>query len=1298
MASVRVAVRVRPLTKREKQLSSKVIVQLIGTTIFINKPLPAFGDEVVDRRKAFSYDYSYDSTDKGNATYASQDKIFQDLGLDVLKTAFEGFNACVFAFGQTGSGKSYTMMGDAHDKGLTPRICSGLLSEMDRRSKSDGVSFCTEVSYLEIYNERVQDLLRDKSMPADGVLKVREHPVNGPYVENLSKHTVHKHNEMEDLIALGNTNRTTASTGMNKSSSRSHTIFTIGFTQTWSCAEQPRETQSKIHLVDLAGSERVDATRATGTRLKEGGSINKSLVTLGSVISTLADSSVGGQSSKKRKQIFIPYRDSVLTWLLKDSLGGNSVTTMIATISPADINYNETLSTLRYASRAKSIVNSPMVNEDGSVKVIRELQAEVARLRGLLQEANQVPCVVPPVKVKKEPYQTEALSLTKEWTCKWNRSHIMLEEGTMTLRVEGSGVVLDCRLPHLIGTNALGTGMALYYLKEGSTLIGSDAALCSQGIVLRGPGVLAEHCMLQNCAGVVTMFPQVGALCSVNGSPVEDACQLTQGCITQLGAGTFLLFNHPAEAAQLGEKQKSGLPPASPLSLTDVSKATLHHLSQSERLPVETERMKLSAATHMKTTATPGNHPKPHSCFELDGDILWAAVSTRDGLEHEGDQCHKSGPELMSKWPLKAQSGAQVGTYKEEEARPGDASLQETSVLGQHDGCGTKPEGNANKIQDVMADYCEGRRRSGGSLLSRTSHPQCGAGAGSASVLPQTSGTSPRLPSSQTVYCPPERTSSEEQAGCEAANQSRNTGVCATNAASESGSRLGSLVSRVSGIAQDARHLLWSSANVLQRVRKRGISPVGACWSSYFFSLVMESRVLSAVNNSRVVCRVKGTFTLFLIRHGGILSTLKGLPLLQHINTMVVQNLQLEEAAQMLRDIKQLQARAEESPDSRANPPDVYSESCKSRSLQRRHLSQDRVERAISGLAHREEVLFFRQTLISFPPALSELQSLPLPDLQDVLQDTTAASVLGPLKVSALYWLSVATCCHVKPRPALLVLAEAALYALTADSGLLVLSHHLPLSELTEIRVGMAGLAVHLTASAPDSTLVVYTHSQELTKEVCFSVLAAARPEDCRRVSEHPLMTGDLMALSLDWQSHVPELQLGAGLRLCSHFQKSLVDLAYLIHCNAADDRLSLGDVHVLLYTSVGIRGGDVAPVAQFFLTDTHLGLLQEEVVFGQDSQPLFRSLALRRCLDVRCVLVHDEDEGGAVRLDVVLAKGHGPQSETEAATPSAHVSDLSLRAEVWKLTFSCCSEAASLINHLSNESGAEQAVMNRAA
>ncbi|KAG7230017.1 hypothetical protein INR49_009737, partial [Caranx melampygus] len=256
------------------------------------------------------------------------------------------------------------------------------------------------------------------------------------------------------------------------------------------------------------------------------------------------DLGVGGQSTNKNKQIFIPYRDSVLTWLLKDSLGGNSITTMIATVSPADVNYGETLSTLRYASRAKNIVNSPTVNEDGSVKVIRELQAEVTRLRSLLEEASYIVGwavfslllqvsrgeLHSSVNVDEELHHNEekVLALTKTWTSKWSETQSILQEETVALRSEGSGVVLDCQLPHLIGIekDLLSTGVILYYLREGRTLIGGKKASSNQET--EHHGFLSEHCTIENCAGTVTLIPQDGALCSVNGSVVTGPYQLTQ--------------------------------------------------------------------------------------------------------------------------------------------------------------------------------------------------------------------------------------------------------------------------------------------------------------------------------------------------------------------------------------------------------------------------------------------------------------------------------------------------------------------------------------------------------------------------------------------------------------------------------------------------------------------------------------------------------------------------------------------------------------------------------------------------
>uniref|UniRef100_A0A667XN15 Kinesin-like protein KIF16B n=1 Tax=Myripristis murdjan TaxID=586833 RepID=A0A667XN15_9TELE len=552
---------------------------LFTCLVFPQIPDGITGDSIRERTKTFTYDFSYDSADCKSTNFVSQEKVFRDLGSDVLKAAFEGYNACIFAYGQTGSGKSYTMMGIPGDAGLIPRICEGLFSRIAGASRRDEASFRTEVSYLEIYNERVRDLLRRKSTQTYN-LRVREHPKDGPYVEDLSKHLVQNYSDVEELMEAGNINRTTASTGMNDVSSRSHAIFTINFTQAKFDAEMPSETVSKIHLVDLAGSERADATGATGVRLKEGGNINKSLVTLGNVISALADLTQDGVNTNlKKKSVFVPYRDSVLTWLLKDSLGGNSKTIMIATVSPADVNYGETLSTLRYANRAKNIINKPTINEDANVRLIRELRAEIARLKALLVQGNQIALLDSPTALSMEEklHQNEArvLELTKEWTNKWNETQNILKEETLALRKEGIGVVLDSELPHLIGIDddLLSTGIILYHLKEGRTYVGREDAATEQDIILHGLDLESEHCMFENQNGTVTLVPLGGAQCSVNGVQVTEPAQLNQGAVILLGRTNMFRFNHPKEAARLREKRKSGLLSTFSLSMTDLSKS-----------------------------------------------------------------------------------------------------------------------------------------------------------------------------------------------------------------------------------------------------------------------------------------------------------------------------------------------------------------------------------------------------------------------------------------------------------------------------------------------------------------------------------------------------------------------------------------------------------------------------------------------------------------------------------------------------------------------------------------------------
>ncbi|XP_042316614.1 kinesin-like protein KIF1A isoform X1 [Sceloporus undulatus] len=380
-ASVKVAVRVRPFNSREMGKDSKCIIQMTGnTTTIINPKQPK------ETPKSFSFDYSYWShTTPDDINYASQKQVYRDIGEEMLQHAFEGYNVCIFAYGQTGAGKSYTMMGrqEKDQQGIIPQLCEDLFSRINDTT-NDNMSYSVEVSYMEIYCERVRDLLNPKNK---GNLRVREHPLLGPYVEDLSKLAVTSYNDIQDLMDSGNKARTVAATNMNETSSRSHAVFNIIFTQKRHDAETDITTEkvSKISLVDLAGSERADSTGAKGTRLKEGANINKSLTTLGKVISALAEMDSGPNKNKKKKKTdFIPYRDSVLTWLLRENLGGNSRTAMVAALSPADINYDETLSTLRYADRAKQIRCNAVINEDPNNKLIRELKDEVARLRDLL--------------------------------------------------------------------------------------------------------------------------------------------------------------------------------------------------------------------------------------------------------------------------------------------------------------------------------------------------------------------------------------------------------------------------------------------------------------------------------------------------------------------------------------------------------------------------------------------------------------------------------------------------------------------------------------------------------------------------------------------------------------------------------------------------------------------------------------------------------------------------------------------------------------------------------------------------
>ncbi|CAH6800704.1 Kif13a [Phodopus roborovskii] len=470
-----------------------------------------------------------------------QEVVFKCLGEGILEKAFQGYNACIFAYGQTGSGKSFSMMGHAEQLGLIPRLCCALFKRISLE-QNETQTFKVEVSYMEIYNEKVRDLLDPKGSRQS--LKVREHKVLGPYVDGLSQLAVTSFEDIESLMSEGNKSRTVAATNMNEESSRSHAVFNIIITQTLYDLQSGNsgEKVSKVSLVDLAGSERVSKTGAAGERLKEGSNINKSLTTLGLVISSLADQAAGRGKNK-----FVPYRDSVLTWLLKDNLGGNSQTSMIATISPAADNYEETLSTLRYADRAKRIVNHAVVNEDPNAKVIRELREEVEKLREQLSQAEAMKA--PELKEKLEESEKLIKELTVTWEEKLRKTEEIAQERqrqleSMGISLETSGIKVGddkCYLVNLNADPALNE-LLVYYLKD-HTRVGADT---SQDIQLFGIGIQPEHCEIDIAAdGDITLTPKENARSCVNGTLVCSSTQLWHGDRILWGNNHFFRINLP---------------------------------------------------------------------------------------------------------------------------------------------------------------------------------------------------------------------------------------------------------------------------------------------------------------------------------------------------------------------------------------------------------------------------------------------------------------------------------------------------------------------------------------------------------------------------------------------------------------------------------------------------------------------------------------------------------------------------------------------------------------------------------
>lgn len=602
-ARVKVVIRIRPLNSFETNRGHRNIIQTNNQQITVWDPScfdaanrqelssidPAFWS------REFAFDKCLNSLDPSSDDYASQDMVFNEIGQPVLNWILNGYNCCVFAFGQTGAGKSFTMLGDLKGDpsgyGLIPRICFGMFDAIEA---AIDISHVVTYSHMEIYNENVRDLLAPASAP---YLKVREHPQKGVFVSNLTTVKVTKFEDIMSLIAIGDKNRTVASTQSNAHSSRSHAIVTLTITLRSRNAPKNglptsavQQKIGKVHLVDLAGSERVALSGAKGDRLREANSINKSLSVLGDVIKCLGD-----LSKVKNYKVHIPYRNSQLTMVLKESLGGNSHVIMISAISPSSFDYEETISTLKYADRAKRVrlrvdanvtLGLLATDNNNALQLVPILQAEVNKLREMLRvqqvkqelqldlnssfsnETTEVEIIEMRERVKELENQLaerekliERLELSRLKSHEYDENQVNNKIKTVENNIPiQSNIVtnnsvrsrptvvlsddaIDTTLPRVINLNQdpLFSECLVYYIPEGNVLVGNKDA--NADIFLSGPDILSNHaCIHHSSKGEISIEVLAGALVFVNGDIISTGFKKQLNHFDRISFGRFHLF------------------------------------------------------------------------------------------------------------------------------------------------------------------------------------------------------------------------------------------------------------------------------------------------------------------------------------------------------------------------------------------------------------------------------------------------------------------------------------------------------------------------------------------------------------------------------------------------------------------------------------------------------------------------------------------------------------------------------------------------------------------------------------
>eukprot|EP00794_Sanderia_malayensis_P011257 gene11257-12437_t len=562
MESVKVGVCIRPLSREEKAKGCKIAARTVGHQLKLR-----FGD---GREKTFTWDFEpfvYEDQSGQTNDKNTRENINEVVGDFVIKNVFEGFNTSVFSYGAKDSGKTYTMFGENRKNGLIQHILDSIYKKAATYDES--TSFRTEISFLEVCGNSLTDLISERSSvkSREGLqkLKIREHPDHGVFVEKLSKHIVTDSKEARSLLEKAIKRRRRLAALDTASRGNSHAIFSIILTQARVEDELPLELNSKVTLIDLASRDPImndhsvngngDADCTAEEEEKKGG-----LEVLNDVIVSQASQNYGNfnKSMSKWGNPMVPYRDSVLTWLMKDTLGGNCESMMLCCISPSEHCVQETVNCLKHGSMVRNIINRPIVNEDSNVKLIKELKAEIDALK---QQAKLKMQNGPQNEAQKKLQRdTELMQrLTGIWEEKWSKAQKLMEEKALDFTDLGSAVKLETKEPHFVslGGGRLSVGVSIIPIKKGSTTVGISAEGIKPDLEVCGNGIMSNHCSVEFDGEAVVLYPMDGSV-SIDGIPISEPTKLPQGSMICLGKNNYFRFNHPKEAARIKQELPNG--------------------------------------------------------------------------------------------------------------------------------------------------------------------------------------------------------------------------------------------------------------------------------------------------------------------------------------------------------------------------------------------------------------------------------------------------------------------------------------------------------------------------------------------------------------------------------------------------------------------------------------------------------------------------------------------------------------------------------------------------------------------